>query len=157
MKSHNFRGMNVVATGGRASRCRCSSIRTRFGVFRVLDEKEMHGVNSQRIMHGFKVYQLTKVSNDGRVITVDGQRRIILSGSIHYPRNTSDAHEPLPYEYDFSGNLSGLLKPFMMKGFMLLFVWGHMFVIFEQAVYIKVSKHVLNEIMGTYRFSYVVA
>ncbi|KAJ9548282.1 hypothetical protein OSB04_020825 [Centaurea solstitialis] len=71
----------------------------------------------------------TKVSHDGRAITIDGQRRIIISGSIHYPRSTSamwpdlikkakaggvdaietyvfwNAHEPLPREYDFSGNL----------------------------------------------------
>ncbi|KAI3772554.1 hypothetical protein L6452_03742 [Arctium lappa] len=71
----------------------------------------------------------THVSHDGRAITIDGQRRIIISGSIHYPRSTSqmwsdlirkakeggvdaietyvfwNAHEPLPREYDFSGNL----------------------------------------------------
>ncbi|KAI9177942.1 hypothetical protein LWI28_020878 [Acer negundo] len=28
------------------------------------------------------------VSHDGRAITIDGQRRVLLSGSIHYPRST---------------------------------------------------------------------
>ncbi|KAI3458993.1 hypothetical protein Pfo_015656 [Paulownia fortunei] len=69
------------------------------------------------------------VSHDGRAITIDGQRKIILSGSIHYPRSTTEmwpdlikkakeggldaietyvfwnAHEPLRRQYDFSGNL----------------------------------------------------
>ncbi|KAK6136290.1 hypothetical protein DH2020_029954 [Rehmannia glutinosa] len=69
------------------------------------------------------------VSRDGRAITIDGQRRILLSGSIHYPRSTSEmwpdlikkakeggldavetyvfwnAHEPQRRKYDFSGNL----------------------------------------------------
>ncbi|XAR51103.1 Beta-galactosidase [Bertholletia excelsa] len=69
------------------------------------------------------------VSHDGRAITIDGQRRILLSGSIHYPRSTVEmwpelikkskeggldavetyvfwnAHEPLYRQYDFSGNL----------------------------------------------------
>ncbi|CAG7910776.1 unnamed protein product [Brassica rapa] len=71
----------------------------------------------------------TIVSHDERAITIDGQRRILLSGSIHYPRSTSDmwpdliskakdggldtietyvfwnAHEPSRRQYDFSGNL----------------------------------------------------
>ncbi|KAL9165755.1 hypothetical protein ABFS82_06G191200 [Erythranthe guttata] len=71
----------------------------------------------------------TNVSHDGRAITINGQRRIILSGSIHYPRSTTEmwpdlikkskeggldaietyvfwnAHEPLRRQYDFSGNL----------------------------------------------------
>ncbi|KAI3714480.1 hypothetical protein L6452_21434 [Arctium lappa] len=71
----------------------------------------------------------TKVSHDGRAITIDGQRRLIISGSIHYPRSTTkmwpdlikkakdggidaietyvfwNAHEPFRRQYDFSGNL----------------------------------------------------
>ncbi|KAL7096126.1 hypothetical protein ACP275_10G064100 [Erythranthe tilingii] len=71
----------------------------------------------------------TQVSHDGRAITIDGERRIILSGSIHYPRSTSEmwpdlikkakeggldaietyvfwnAHEPIRRQYDFTGNL----------------------------------------------------
>ncbi|KAL2227770.1 beta-galactosidase 15-like [Sesamum indicum] len=71
----------------------------------------------------------TDISRDGRAITINGQRRIILSGSIHYPRSTSEmwpdlikkakeggldaietyvfwnAHEPLRRQYDFTGNL----------------------------------------------------
>ncbi|KAK4419298.1 Beta-galactosidase [Sesamum alatum] len=69
------------------------------------------------------------VSYDGRALKIDGQRRIIISGSIHYPRSTPEmwpslikkakegglnaietyvfwnAHEPLYRQYDFSGNL----------------------------------------------------
>lgn len=29
-----------------------------------------------------------RVSHDGRAITIDGERKILLSGSIHYPRST---------------------------------------------------------------------
>ncbi|CAH1432299.1 unnamed protein product [Lactuca virosa] len=77
----------------------------------------------------FNTINATEVSHDGRAITIDGQRRIIISGSIHYPRSTAEmwpdlirkakeggvdaietyvfwnAHEPLPRKYDFSGNL----------------------------------------------------
>ncbi|XP_022888073.1 beta-galactosidase 15-like [Olea europaea var. sylvestris] len=69
-----------------------------------------------------------QVSHDGRAITIDGQRKLIISGSIHYPRSTVqmwqdlikkakegglnaietyvfwNAHEPLRRQYDFSGN-----------------------------------------------------
>ncbi|KAI3802823.1 hypothetical protein L1987_30966 [Smallanthus sonchifolius] len=71
----------------------------------------------------------TKVYHDGRAITIDGQRRLLISGSIHYPRSTPqmwpdlikkakdggvdvietyafwNAHEPFRRRYDFSGNL----------------------------------------------------
>ncbi|KAF6159859.1 hypothetical protein GIB67_032943 [Kingdonia uniflora] len=70
-----------------------------------------------------------EVTYDGRAIKIDGERRVLLSGSIHYPRSTSEmwpdliqkakdggldaietyvfwnAHEPSRREYDFSGNL----------------------------------------------------
>ncbi|XP_050243381.1 beta-galactosidase 15-like [Quercus robur] len=69
------------------------------------------------------------VSYDGRSLKIDGEPKIILSGSIHYPRSTPEmwqpliqkakeggidaietyvfwnAHEPLRRQYDFSGNL----------------------------------------------------
>ncbi|KAG5062389.1 hypothetical protein AAZX31_02G067000 [Glycine max] len=69
------------------------------------------------------------VSYDGRAITIDGKRKILFSGSIHYPRSTAEmwpsliekskeggldvietyvfwnVHEPHPGQYDFSGNL----------------------------------------------------
>ncbi|XP_027173993.1 beta-galactosidase 15, partial [Coffea eugenioides] len=69
------------------------------------------------------------VSYDGRAIKINGERRILISGSIHYPRSTPsmwpdlinkakeggvdaietyvfwNAHEPLRRQYDFSGNL----------------------------------------------------
>ncbi|KAL6224299.1 hypothetical protein ACLB2K_003154 [Fragaria x ananassa] len=65
----------------------------------------------------------------GRSITIDGKPRILLSGSIHYPRSTPEmwpelikkskeggldaietyvfwnAHEPVSHQYDFTGNL----------------------------------------------------
>ncbi|KAF8396486.1 hypothetical protein HHK36_018109 [Tetracentron sinense] len=71
----------------------------------------------------------TDVSYDGRAITIDGERRVLLSGSIHYPRSTPEmwpelirkakeggldaietyvfwnAHEPHRRQYDFTGHL----------------------------------------------------
>lgn len=38
----------------------------------------------------FGLANSTIVSHDERAITIDGQRRILISGSIHYPRSTSD-------------------------------------------------------------------
>ncbi|KAA8516637.1 hypothetical protein F0562_016857 [Nyssa sinensis] len=70
-----------------------------------------------------------KVSYDSRAITINGERKLIISGSIHYPRSTPamwpdlikkakegglntietyvfwNAHEPLRRQYEFSGNL----------------------------------------------------
>ncbi|KAM7517559.1 hypothetical protein LguiB_016521 [Lonicera macranthoides] len=70
-----------------------------------------------------------EVSHDGRAITIDGERKLILSGSIHYPRSAAqmwpdliekakeggldtietyvfwNAHEAVRRQYDFSGNL----------------------------------------------------
>ncbi|GFY98543.1 beta-galactosidase 15 [Actinidia rufa] len=75
------------------------------------------------------VASCTEVSHDGRAITIDGQRKILISGSIHYPRSSTEmwpdlikkakeggldavetyvfwnAHEPLRRQYDFTGNL----------------------------------------------------
>ncbi|BAT79934.1 hypothetical protein VIGAN_02287700 [Vigna angularis var. angularis] len=69
-----------------------------------------------------------EVSKDGRAIKIDGKRRLLISGSIHYPRSTPEmwpdlikkakeggldaietyvfwnAHEPSRRVYDFSGN-----------------------------------------------------
>ncbi|CAK9159233.1 unnamed protein product [Ilex paraguariensis] len=69
-----------------------------------------------------------EVSHDGRAITIDGERKVLISGSIHYPRSTSEmwpdlirkakeggvdaietyvfwnVHEPLRRQYDFTGN-----------------------------------------------------
>ncbi|KAF2547532.1 hypothetical protein F2Q70_00021476 [Brassica cretica] len=79
--------------------------------------------------HGASSVYATIVSHDGRAITIDGNRRVLLSGSIHYPRSTPEmwpdlikkgkeggldaietyvfwnAHEPTRRQYDFSGNL----------------------------------------------------
>ncbi|MCD7473632.1 Beta-galactosidase 7 [Datura stramonium] len=75
----------------------------------------------------------TEVTYDDRALKINGERKIILSGSIHYPRSTVEmwpslikkakegglnaietyvfwnAHEPIYRQYDFSGNLD-LLK-----------------------------------------------
>ncbi|KAL2327302.1 hypothetical protein Fmac_020729 [Flemingia macrophylla] len=69
-----------------------------------------------------------KVTHDGRAIKIDGKRRVLISGSIHYPRSTPgmwpdlikkakeggldaietyvfwNAHEPVRRQYDFTGN-----------------------------------------------------
>ncbi|KAK7304013.1 hypothetical protein RJT34_14999 [Clitoria ternatea] len=69
-----------------------------------------------------------KVTRDGRAIKIDGKRRLLISGSIHYPRSTPEmwpdlikkakeggldaietyvfwnAHEPSRRQYDFTGN-----------------------------------------------------
>nr|CAB3473234.1 unnamed protein product [Digitaria exilis] len=60
------------------------------------------------------------VAYDDRALVIDGQRRIILSGAIHYPRSTPEAkrgglntietyvfwngHEPRRRQYNFKGN-----------------------------------------------------
>ncbi|KAJ7971467.1 Beta-galactosidase [Quillaja saponaria] len=76
----------------------------------------------------FSVFAID-VSFDGRAMKIDGERKIILSGAIHYPRSTPEmwpslfqkakdgglnaietyvfwnSHEPQRRQYDFSGNL----------------------------------------------------
>lgn len=75
----------------------------------------------------FRAPAATTVSYDHRAITINGQRRILISGSIHYPRSTPemwpdlirkakeggldvietyvfwDRHEPSPGQYNFEG------------------------------------------------------
>ncbi|KAL5850777.1 hypothetical protein ACOSQ4_008790 [Xanthoceras sorbifolium] len=77
----------------------------------------------------FQVLCASEVSHDGRAITIDGKRRVLQSGSIHYPRSTTgmwpsllrkakeggldaietyvfwNAHEPSRRQYNFDGNL----------------------------------------------------
>ena len=43
-----------------------------------------------------------EVSHDGRAITIDGQRRIILSGSIHYPRSIPQVIKITMYTLHYS-------------------------------------------------------
>ncbi|XP_027927811.1 beta-galactosidase 15-like [Vigna unguiculata] len=83
-----------------------------------------------------------EVSHDGRAIKIDGKRRVLISGSIHYPRSTPgmwpdlikkakeggldtietyvfwNAHEPSRREYDFSGrnDLIRFLKTIQDEG-----------------------------------------
>ncbi|KAK9275963.1 hypothetical protein L1049_023238 [Liquidambar formosana] len=78
---------------------------------------------------GFSLCSAIDVSHDGRAITINGERKVLLSGSIHYPRSTAqmwpdlikkakeggldavetyvfwNVHEPQRRQYDFSGNL----------------------------------------------------
>ncbi|GAB2272251.1 Beta-galactosidase 7 [Dionaea muscipula] len=82
------------------------------------------------------------VGYDGRALTINGKRRVILSGSIHYPRSTPqmwtslirkakeggldaietyvfwNAHEPQYRQYDFTGNLDlvAFLKTIQNEG-----------------------------------------
>ncbi|KAJ4715231.1 Beta-galactosidase [Melia azedarach] len=82
------------------------------------------------------------VTYDGRSLIIDGQRKLLFSGSIHYPRSTPDMwpsliakakeggleviqtyvfwnlHEPQPGEYDFSGryDLVKFLKEIQAQG-----------------------------------------
>lgn len=49
----------------------------------------------------------TIVSHDGRAITIDGHRRVLLSGSIHYPRSTPEVmkrniHQFISTHYEWS-------------------------------------------------------
>ncbi|EEF46239.1 beta-galactosidase 15 [Ricinus communis] len=77
----------------------------------------------------FHLVSAAVISHDGRAITIDGKRRVLLSGSIHYPRSTPqmwpdlikkskeggldaietyvfwNVHEPSRRQYDFGGNL----------------------------------------------------
>ncbi|KAL0553416.1 hypothetical protein IC582_007311 [Cucumis melo] len=76
---------------------------------------------------GFRSTQCTTVTYDKKAILINGQRRILISGSIHYPRSTPEmwedlmqkakdggldvvdtyvfwnVHEPSPGNYDFEG------------------------------------------------------
>ncbi|ONK55324.1 uncharacterized protein A4U43_UnF4920 [Asparagus officinalis] len=82
------------------------------------------------ILASFSLLNATDVSHDGRAIKIDGQRKILISGSIHYPRSTPqmwpdliakakeggldaietyvfwNAHEPQRGQYNFDGNLN---------------------------------------------------
>ncbi|XP_048321306.2 beta-galactosidase 7 [Ziziphus jujuba] len=81
------------------------------------------------LLLSFCLCSAVQVSYDERALTIDGERRIILSGSIHYPRSTPEmwpdlvqkskdgglnaietyvfwnVHEPLYRQYNFEGNL----------------------------------------------------
>ncbi|KAL8257156.1 hypothetical protein R6Q59_029197 [Mikania micrantha] len=82
------------------------------------------------------------VSYDGRSLLIDGQRKILFSGSIHYPRSTPDMwpsliakakeggldviqtyvfwnlHEPQPGQYDFTGrkDIVSFIKQVQQQG-----------------------------------------
>ena len=62
----------------------------------------------------------TIVSHDERAITIDGQRRILLSGSIHYPRSTSDV---FTYTSTSFVNLFRLLQVIFIFFIVLLQMW----------------------------------
>ncbi|XP_058078737.1 beta-galactosidase 15-like [Magnolia sinica] len=81
------------------------------------------------LVFGFlSLVSATIVNHDGRAVTIDGQRRILIAGAIHYPRSTAEMwpdliqkakdggidtietyvfwnfHEPQRREYDFNGD-----------------------------------------------------
>ncbi|KAL3513657.1 hypothetical protein ACH5RR_026374 [Cinchona calisaya] len=84
----------------------------------------------------------SEVTYDGRSLIIDGQRKLLFSGSIHYPRSTPDMwpsliskakhggldvietyvfwnlHEPQPGQYDFSGrrNILRFIKEIQAQG-----------------------------------------
>ncbi|KAJ0507627.1 putative beta-galactosidase [Helianthus annuus] len=49
------------------------------------------------------------VSYDGRSLHIDGQRKILFSGSIHYPRSTPDVRILIPFLLFEPDSLSDLL------------------------------------------------
>ncbi|KAH7656488.1 Beta-galactosidase protein [Dioscorea alata] len=81
------------------------------------------------LLHVFVLVSSTEVTHDGRAIIIDGEKKLLFSGSIHYPRSTPEmwphlirkaklggldaietyvfwnAHEPRQREYNFEGNL----------------------------------------------------
>ncbi|KAM0953025.1 putative beta-galactosidase [Dioscorea sansibarensis] len=81
------------------------------------------------LLHVFVLVYSTEVTHDGRAIIIDGEKKLLFSGSIHYPRSTPEmwphlirkaklggldaietyvfwnAHEPRRREYNFEGNL----------------------------------------------------
>ncbi|KAG5035864.1 hypothetical protein JHK87_010774 [Glycine soja] len=94
-----------------------------------------------KIREGFGV-KAEEVTYDGRSLIIDGQRKILFSGSIHYPRSTPqmwpdliakakqggldviqtyvfwNLHEPQPGMYDFRGryDLVGFIKEIQAQG-----------------------------------------
>ncbi|XP_019151747.1 PREDICTED: beta-galactosidase 15-like [Ipomoea nil] len=80
------------------------------------------------LSYNLPFYDALQVTYDNRALKINGQRKLIISGSIHYPRSTTqmwpslikkakdgglntietyvfwNAHEPNYREYDFSGN-----------------------------------------------------
>ncbi|XP_074556908.1 beta-galactosidase 8-like [Curcuma longa] len=79
------------------------------------------------LCHGLELSAAANVTYDHRALVIDGRRRVLVSGSIHYPRSTPemwpdlveksknggidvidtyvfwDIHEPVQGEYDFEG------------------------------------------------------
>ncbi|KAG5067173.1 hypothetical protein JHK86_010904 [Glycine max] len=102
-----------------------------------------------KIREGFGV-KAEEVTYDGRSLIIDGQRKILFSGSIHYPRSTPqmwpdliakakqggldviqtyvfwNLHEPQPGMYDFRGryDLVGFIKEIQAQGLGFPF-WLH--------------------------------
>lgn len=59
---------------------------------------------------GSELIQCTTVSYDKKAILINGRRRLLISGSIHYPRSTPEVH--------FTNSLSFLL----LSGFFVILV-----------------------------------
>lgn len=66
---------------------------------------------------GIEVIQCT-VTYDKKAIIINGQRRILISGSIHYPRSTPDV---LPSFFHFSNRcIVSFLNKFIYRFYLLL-------------------------------------
>ncbi|KAJ1417931.1 Glycoside hydrolase, family 35 [Sesbania bispinosa] len=109
----------------------------------------------------------TTVQYDANAIIINGERRIIISGAIHYPRSTSqmwpdiikkakdggldaietyvfwDLHEPARHQYDFSGNLDFIkfLKNVQEAG---------LYVVLRIGPYLRIDNAVYKEEMETF-------
>lgn len=53
------------------------------------------------------------VTYDGRSLIIDGQRKILFSGSIHYPRSTPQVNQTPTTPFFFAINI--VLKPCQVK------------------------------------------
>lgn len=42
------------------------------------------------LLHFFVLVSSTEVTHDGRAIIIDGEKKLLFSGSIHYPRSTPE-------------------------------------------------------------------
>jgi len=57
----------------------------------------------------FYIINGVEVSHDGRAIKIDGKRRVLISGSIHYPRSTPGVVQHFKIIFYFSIKLELLI------------------------------------------------
>lgn len=68
---------------------------------------------------GSELIQCTTVSYDKKAILINGRRKLLISGSIHYPRSTPEVYSSLSFS---SLLLSGSFV-ILLKYLVILFVW----------------------------------